>query len=98
MKVFWTDTAKAHLRSIHHYIALDSLEYARQMIVRLTDRSIQISAFPKSGRKVPEFDAEDVREVIEGPYRIVYLLKADQIEVLAVIHCRQDALREQGGG
>ena len=28
----------------------------------------------------------DIRELIEKPYRIIYRIKADQIDVLAVIH------------
>jgi len=39
-----------------------------------------------SGRNVPEYLAEDVRELIEKPYRIIYRIKPDQIDVLAVVH------------
>jgi plasmid stabilization system protein ParE len=38
---------------------------------------------------VREFDASQIREVIEGPYRIIYYIKPDQIDVLAVIHSAQ---------
>ena len=30
--------------------------------------------------------SEHIREVIEGPYRIIYYIKSNQIDVLAVIH------------
>jgi len=56
---------------------------------RLTRRSEQIANFPKSGRKVPEYAAEDIRELIEKPYRIIYRIKPDQIDVLAVVHSAQ---------
>jgi toxin ParE1/3/4 len=46
MKVHWTDTAEGHLDAIYTYIALDSPEYAKQMIDRLTRRSQQIADFP----------------------------------------------------
>ncbi len=39
-----------------------------------------------SGRIVPEFETEQIREVIEGSYRIIYYIKPEQIDVLAVIH------------
>lgn len=42
-----------------------------------------------SGRLVPEYDRDDVRELIERPYRIIYRIQRDQIEVLAVIHGAQ---------
>lgn len=67
MKVQWTETAEKHLDAIHAYIALDSPEYARHMVDRLTRRSKQIAVFPKSGRKVPEYEHDNIREVIEKP-------------------------------
>lgn len=70
MKVHWTDTAEGHLDAIHNYIAQDSPEYARRMVDRLTLRSQQISKFPFSGRRVPEYDVDQIREVIEGSFRI----------------------------
>ncbi len=94
MRVHWTDTAEGHLDAIYDYIAQDSPEYAMRMVDRLTRRSQQISEFPFSGRRVPEYDDVDqIREVIEGPYRIIYHIKPDRIDVLAVIHGATDVIR-----
>ncbi len=90
MKVHWTDTAEGHLDAIHYYIAQDSPEYAKRMVDRLTRRSQQIAKFPFSGRRVPEYDVDQIREVIEGSFRIIYNIKSDQIDVLAVIHGAMD--------
>ena len=38
---------------------------------------------------MPEYEAADIREIIERPYRLIYRIKADQIDVLAVIHSAQ---------
>jgi len=62
------------------------------MVDRLTRRSQQIAEFPFSGRRVPEYDVDQIREVIEGSFRIIYHIKADQIDVLAVIHGAMDVL------
>ena len=37
---------------------------------------------------VPEYELNEIREVLEWPYRIIYLIQLDQsqIEVLAVVH------------
>ena len=35
---------------------------------------------------MPEYDAEDIREIIEYPYRIIYRIKPDVIDVIAVLH------------
>jgi toxin ParE1/3/4 len=90
MKVHWTVTAERHLDAIYHYIAQDSPAYAKRMVDRLTRRSQQIGQFPLSGRAVPEYEMKQIREVIEGPYRIIYYVKADQIDVLAVLHGAQE--------
>lgn len=86
MKVNWTVAAQKHLVDIYEYIATDSDLYAQRMIDRLTRRSEQIGNFPMSGRVVPEYDLSDIREVIEAPYRIIYRILPEQIDILAVVH------------
>ena len=86
MRVHWTRNAVNHLANIYEYIALNSPTYAKKMVDRITRRSEQIARHPHSGRMVPEYQAEDIRELIEKPYRIIYRVKPDQIDVLSVIH------------
>lgn len=46
-----------------------------------------LAQFPRAGRKVPEFDDENGREVIVYSYRIIYRLQQDdEIVIAAVIH------------
>ena len=75
-----------HLRAIHEYTAQNSKIYADRLIERLIRRSEQIGQFPRSGRMVAEYRREDVREVIERPFGIIYRLKEEQVDVLAVLH------------
>ena len=95
MKVLWTDAAVAQLAALRDYLAQASPEYARRIVDRLTKRSVQIAAFPFSGRTVREYELNEVREVIEGSYRIIYLIKEDekQIEVLALIHNSREGIK-----
>jgi toxin ParE1/3/4 len=86
VKVLWTDTALGHLTAIHDYIAQDAPLYARILVDRLTSRSKQIAQFPGSGRVVPEYEDEQVRELLEGTYRVIYEVYPDHIDVVAVIH------------
>jgi addiction module RelE/StbE family toxin len=90
MKVFWTETAVNHLSSIYNYISQNSPQYAQRLVERLTRRSEQIANFPFSGRLVPEFETEQIREVIEGSYGIIYYIKPDQIDVIAVLHAARN--------
>ncbi len=86
MNVVWAQTAIDHLAGIFGYIARDSVQYARRMVDRITSRSKQIAAFPESGEIVPEYGDSSIREVIEGPYRIIYRIETERIAVVAVIH------------
>jgi addiction module RelE/StbE family toxin len=90
VRVHWTNTAIEHLVSIYEYVAHNSKPYADRLIDKLTRRSEQIAAFPLSGRMVPEYRDESIREVIERPYRIIYRIKMDQIDILAVVHGAQE--------
>ena len=86
MKVRFTEPAQQDLVSIYDYIAQDSTRYARRMVDRITSRSKQIRTHPLSGGMVPELERPDIREVIEGPYRIIYRVLESRIDVLAVVH------------
>lgn len=89
MKVHWTDRAKLRLKLIHDHIAKDAPLIAPAVIERLVRRSIQIGEFPHAGREVPEYQREDLREILERPYRILYRIRRDRIDVITVMHYRQ---------
>jgi plasmid stabilization system protein ParE len=65
VKVFWTDTAIQHLSAIYTHIAQNSPQYAERVVDRITRWSQQIVNFPLSGRVVPEFETQQIREVIK---------------------------------
>ncbi len=50
----WTDPAVTDLENIQAYVARDSSEYAAALVERLIMSADQLSAFPESGRRVPE--------------------------------------------
>lgn len=89
MKVVWTDEAKAHLIGIHEYIKRDAPFYAAETVDRLTRRVEQLIDHPHSGRIVPKFDDENLRELIARPYRLIYRIRPDRIDIIAVFHGTQ---------
>jgi plasmid stabilization system protein ParE len=44
----------------------------------------RLKAFPQSGRMVPERNNPEIREVIVKPYRVVYRLRAETVEIVTV--------------
>jgi plasmid stabilization system protein ParE len=62
------------------------------MIVdRILSSEEQLIQFPFSGRIVPEYTLEEIRELIRGHYRIIYrILDQEMIEVLTVVHSARD--------
>lgn len=86
-QIVLADSAWNDLDSITDYIALDSLRYAREFSERLLKQIEQLETFPKSGRVVPEFNNEHVRELILVKYRIVYrIYEPAKIVVLRIVH------------
>ena len=86
----WTDHAVNQLAALAEYISLDSPLYAEQTVERIVARLEQVRIHPRSGRVVPEFPQDDLRELVEPPYRIIYRIRTDAVEVLAIVHGRQD--------
>ncbi len=84
MKLRWTHRARRDLVEIGRYIARDKPEAARRWVERLRQRARDAAQMPHSGRRVPELERDDVREVLLRGYRIVYQLHASEVRVLTV--------------
>ncbi len=84
VKILWIDEAINDLRSI----AKDSLASAKRQVARFINKVDILQTFPQSGRMVPEFKNQSIRELIEGNYRIVYRVRVkDQwLEIIRIHH------------
>lgn len=86
MNVGWSRESLDDLDAIYQYIAQDSSVYAQRTLDRIVARAEQIARHPRSGRKTPEMNRPQIREVIEGNYRIVYHIDRQDIKILTVLH------------
>jgi toxin ParE1/3/4 len=87
VKINWTNLAIQDLEDIADYISNDSVRYAELTVQRLFEAVDILLTHPKAGRIVPEFNQEELRELIRGNYRIVYrILNKTRIDVLTVHH------------
>ncbi|MFC1670746.1 type II toxin-antitoxin system RelE/ParE family toxin [Spirochaetota bacterium] len=86
-KIIWSPKAATNLESIYDYISQNSENYASIFVDRIMVTIDNIPQFPLSGRKVPEYNDDKIREKILGNYRIVYRIKQkDIIEIVAICH------------
>ena len=93
-EITWTEGALEDLESIGQYYERSSTLYAALIVERLYTSAEEVQAFPRRGRKVPEVDHEMLRELIVEGYRLVYQIFEDRIEVVAVLHSRQDLIKK----
>ncbi len=89
MNVFWTPDARLRLREIEAYIAKNSPNAGREMAIRLIRRSLELEQPPLLGKRLSQYANADIRELLERPYRLIYRIQADRIEILTVMHYRQ---------
>src|SRR5262245_13115016 len=85
MQLLWTQQALERLTEIRQYLTENaSISTATKLIDRIISRAEGLLEFPYMGRIVPEFYLDDLREIIEGKYRIVYLFQKDTLMILTV--------------
>ena len=90
VEVNWTADALRDLDEIGSYIALDSIRYAEITVEELFMSTEILETFPLSGRMVPEFKNETIREIIKGNFRIVYkIVNKIKLDIVTVHHSKR---------
>ena len=84
MRLRWTFGARDDLAAIASYISEDNEAAARRWVSRLRTQAARATRFPRSGRMVPELGRRDVRELLLRGYRIVYVVREEEVLVLTV--------------
>ena len=95
MKLIWTDPSVADLRAIRDYIARDSDSYAAGLVGELVLCVERLLRFPRLGRVVPEAQDESIRELLNQNNRIIYRIRGERIEILAIVHGSRDLTGRQ---
>jgi toxin ParE1/3/4 len=91
--VAWTAVAEADLAAIVESVAEESPAAAMRLLTAIEERASTLRASPLRGRVVPElarFEIRDHRELLEGPYRIIYSVRQKRVHVLGVVDGRRD--------
>jgi len=84
MKVRLSERARTDVLAIRKWVARDNPAAAHRLVERLLKRLRTLEALPLSGRAVPEWPDAEIRELIEGNYRLVYRITRQTVVVLQV--------------
>ncbi len=92
-KIFWTETAARDLEAIVDFISTERPQTALQVLkkIRLKAGALRIS--PRRGRLLPELahlKGLPFRELVEPPWRIIYRIHANAVQILSVLDGRRD--------
>lgn len=91
----WTSEAEQWLKDIHEYIARENPAAAGKVIAAIYAKAQLLRTFPEIGQKYRSESEGDIRVVLYGHYRIVYLVRSAEhtIDVLGVFHGALDIER-----
>lgn len=89
MKIRWTQQARQDLLEVGRYIAQRNPVAAQRWTARIRERVKKIVLSPFAGRMVPELMREEIRELIEKNYRIVYQVGDEFLDVLTVFEAHR---------
>jgi toxin ParE1/3/4 len=85
-KLTWSSRALADLDSACEFIGRDSPRYACLFAERVVAMIDAIPRHPLLGAVVPEYGIEDIRERLFQNYRIVYRVRGDAVQIVAIVH------------
>ncbi|HSH52448.1 MAG TPA: type II toxin-antitoxin system RelE/ParE family toxin [Bacteroidales bacterium] len=89
MKIIWSPLAVERLEDIYDYIARDNISAASNLIGTIFNKVESLLENPNRGRIVPESSRENIRELFEGEYRIIYRVEKSYISVLTIRNFKQ---------
>ena len=96
VRINWTFQSRDDLKAIAEYISKDSRRYAQLQVSRLVNRTKLLKTQIRAGKMVPEMNKENIRELIEGNYRIIYkIVRENQIDILTIHHAARDLAKRK---
>ena len=88
VEVIWSPLARARLREIRAYVALDKPEAAEQLTTRIVAVVEALKTYPHLGRAGAE---PGLRELVIGgtPYIVLYRVRGKRITISTIWHGAQ---------
>ena len=92
-KVVWTDPAADDVVETVEYISKDSPSFAATLAQRICDAGDSLEEFSERGRPYPDPAYPGFRELLVGPYRLVYEVEEERVVIHGVFHARRQVER-----
>lgn len=89
MKIVWSPLAVERLENIYEFISEKDTVAAKNLINRIFERVESLNRFPERGRKVPETKRNEIREIFESEYRIIYKVETKRVVILTIRNFKQ---------
>ena len=89
-RVVWTPGARTDLDEAVEYISTDSPTAALTVLDRILEVAASLAELGDRGRILPELEDPLIRELLSDPFRIVYRVTPEAVEILGILHQRRD--------
>jgi plasmid stabilization system protein ParE len=85
-EVVWASSASDDLAAIVEFIRRDSEHYAASLTREIVRAAGSLGDMAERGQIVPEFQDEQIRELLIRQYRLIYRVRDQVVLVLAIVH------------
>jgi plasmid stabilization system protein ParE len=93
LRVRWSTSASLDLIEIIEFASQDRPQAAQKLGREILQAASRLARHPRSGKILPELQEQgisDYRQVLVRPYRLIYALRAESIDIVVVVDARRD--------
>ena len=85
MNISFSKSAIDDLKAIKEYYSEQGVpQVGQDFVATIVEHIETLNVHPDIGRVVPEFNDENIRELIHSPFRVVYLRESKSIKIVRV--------------
>ena len=89
MELKWTSRALSDLARLYEFLTSVNQPAAARVIQSLTHAPTTLSANPRIGEQLFEFESREIRRILVGKYEVRYEIHKSTIYVLRLWHARE---------
>ena len=90
MELRWTSKALSDLTRLHEFLATVNKSTAARAAQALTTACASLTANPRIGERLEEFEPREIRRILVGRYEVRYEIKESTIYILRLWHTHEE--------